>query len=281
MKRNEIIEAIGKEFITSNLEADEFSYKKALSEVGKNIEDYYNNNEARKYQKLDLRFANDRLTILIETKAKFTKKDMRLYQEQLSAYVRYEKEYSENKIVAILAETNGDEIYVWYGGSVIIDDNNKAENEMKIKDFSYYENLYFSKTNNKTEVIKSTKRLNEILHNCGIREKLRSQFVGTCLLALKNGLMYENVKEKINSNGNKNSKEKVIINNLRESLSGLLAKDSDPLNKVEKLAILNREVLEDQHISELSYTELQVILRFIDKNILPYINDKIQQGRIC
>lgn len=68
------IEAIGKEFITSNLEADGFSYKKALSEVGKNIEDYYNNNEARKYQKLDLRFANDRLTILIETKAKFTKK---------------------------------------------------------------------------------------------------------------------------------------------------------------------------------------------------------------
>lgn len=180
-----------------------------------------------------------------------------------------------------MAETNGDEIYVWYGGSVIIDDNKKAENEMKIKDFSYYENLYFSKTNNKTEVIKSTKRLNEILHNCSIREKLRSQFVGTCLLALKNGLMYENVKEKINSNGNKNSKEKVIINNLRESLSGLLAKDSDPLNKVEKLAILNREVLEDQHISELSYTELQVILRFIDKNILPYINDKIQQGRIC
>ncbi len=68
-----------------------------------------------------------------------------------------------------MAETNGDEIYVWYGGSVIIDDNKKAENETKIQNFSYYENLYFGKTNNKTEVIKSTKKLNEILHNYGIR----------------------------------------------------------------------------------------------------------------
>jgi len=28
-----------------------------------------------------------------------------------------------------------------------------------------------------------------------LNEKLRSQFVGTCLLALKNGLVYENIKE--------------------------------------------------------------------------------------
>ena len=40
MKRIEIIQTIGKEYLTSNIENDEFSYQKALKEVGKNIADF-------------------------------------------------------------------------------------------------------------------------------------------------------------------------------------------------------------------------------------------------
>lgn len=63
----------------------------------------------------------------METKNKFSKWDKAKIQAQLQDYVRFEKAYSDKKIVAILAETDGDEIWVWYGQSVIIDDEHRAE----------------------------------------------------------------------------------------------------------------------------------------------------------
>lgn len=41
------------------------------------------------------------------------------------------------------------------------------------------------------DILESLYLLNNLLHIEGIPEKLRSQFVGTCLLALKNGVKYE------------------------------------------------------------------------------------------
>lgn len=40
MKRSKIQQTIGVEYLTSNIENDEFSYNKALANVGKNINDY-------------------------------------------------------------------------------------------------------------------------------------------------------------------------------------------------------------------------------------------------
>ena len=37
MKRINIIDKIGKKYLTSNIENDEFSYQKALKEIGKDI----------------------------------------------------------------------------------------------------------------------------------------------------------------------------------------------------------------------------------------------------
>lgn len=50
--------------------------------------------------------------------------------------------------------------------------------------------------NDKTAVLENTARLNRMLHDNGIPEKLRSQFVGTCLLALKDGLIYKGLSTK-------------------------------------------------------------------------------------
>jgi hypothetical protein len=73
---------------------------------------------------------------------------------------------------------------VWYGQSVILDDKHKVEEETQLKTFVQYEEIYLGKVNDKIKVVDSIKTLNE---------KLRSQFVGTCLLALKNELVYENI----------------------------------------------------------------------------------------
>ena len=40
VKRNDIINHIGPNYLTTNIENDEFSYQKALKSIGKNIIDY-------------------------------------------------------------------------------------------------------------------------------------------------------------------------------------------------------------------------------------------------
>lgn len=279
MKRIDIINRIGNKYHVSNTETGEFSYVKALKNVGKNIKDFQKSSSGAKHQFLDIRFENERLAILVECKSLFSRWDKDKILQQLQDYVRFEKAYSEKKIVAILAETDGDEVWVWYGQSVIIDELHRIKNENTIKPFSEYENLCFGRVNDKIRVVDSIKSLNEKLHSDGITEKLRSQFVGTCLLALKNGLIYKDIKETIDpKTGNTISPERVILKNIKDILEGLLTR-SGSLNKAGKLAVLNSKVLDDQDVTSLTYKELSEILQFIDDNVVPYINDKSTAGQ--
>lgn len=279
MNRFEIIEKIGAQYHIGNIESGEFSYPTALKSVGKHIKDYQKGDTNKNHQYLDIRFENERLVILVETKNKFSKWDKSKIQKQLQDYVRYEKAFSDKRIVAILAETEGDNIWVWYGQSVIIDDEHIIKEETKLKTFEEYEEICFGKVNDKIKVIDSIKTLNEKLHSNGVNEKLRSQFVGTCLLALKNGLVYENIKETINpKTGKPLYPESVVINKIKDILEGLLTKGGS-INKASKLAILNNKVLDDQDVQSLTYNELSDILKFIDINIVPFINDKNTAGQ--
>lgn len=279
MNRIDIISKIGDKYHVGNTENGEFSYVQALKSVGKDIKDYQKGKTGTKHQFLDIRFENERLVILIETKNKFSKWDKDKIQGQLQDYVRFEKAYSDKKIVAIMAETEGDDIWVWYGQSVIIDDEHKCETETILKSFEEYEYLCFGKVNDKIRVVDSIKTLNEKLHSDGINEKLRSQFVGTCLLALKNGLVYKDIKKSIDPNTGKDLEpETIVINNIKAILEGLLTKGGS-INKASKLAILNNKVLDDQDVASLTYEELKDILSFIDGNVVPYINDKNTAGQ--
>lgn len=278
MERFEIIDKIGSFFYSSNLENGEFSYSKGLKSIGKSISDYRNSNSKKNHNYLDIRFENDRLAILVETKNRFDNWDKTEIQQQLQEYVKYEKAYSDRKIVAILAETEGNNVWTWYGQSVIIDDEHMVTNLSTILSFEEYEELCFGKVNDKLKVVDSIKVLNELLHSDGITEKLRSQFVGTCLLSLKNGLVYEGIKPTKDKSGKELKPEQVILKNIKEILEGLLSQGGD-LNKVGKLAILNNKVLEDQDVTSLSYQELKSLLAYIDNNIVPYINDKNTAGQ--
>jgi len=286
MNRFEIIQTIGQKYHIANIENGEFSYAKALRTVGKNIKDYQKATVGKKHQNLDIRFESKRLVVLVECKNKFSKWDKATIQGQLQDYVRFEKEYTDKRIVAILAETEGDDIWVWFGHSVIVDDKHKAADEHVLKSVEEYENLCFGRVNDKIKVVDSIKQLNELLHANNINEKLRSQFVGTCLLALKNGLVYKGISETVDENGKELSKTAVIINGIATILSGLLAKDfadgdnsEGKLIKAEKLSALNRRVLEDQDVTDLPYDDFKQILEFIEINILPYINEKSTAGQ--
>lgn len=281
MNRHDIIDRIGAKYHVGNTENGEFSYVQALKSVGKDIKDYQKAATGTKHQYLDIRFTNDRLVILVECKSKFSRWDKSKIQGQLQDYVRFEKAYSDKKIVAILAETEGNDVWVWYGQSVIIDDEHKVSTETVIRAFEEYENLCFGKVNDKIKIVDSIKQLNEKLHADGINEKLRSQFVGTCLLALKNGLVYKDIKATLDSKtGKELSPEKVILKNIKDILEGLLTKSGTVnINKASKLTILNNKVLGDQDVESLTYEELKEILEYIDTNVVPYINDKSTAGQ--
>ena len=258
MIRADIISSVGREYLTSNIENDEFSYPKAFSNAALPFKPI-RNRIGRAFEKLDIRFVKDNVTVLIETKQNFTVAD----EEQLSAYVEYEKALTGNKTVAILANTINDNIKVWRG---VVADSDLMPKETALRTMDEYVDFYTSKINDKEKVMQNTYKLNELLHRHSIPEKLRSQFVGTCLLALKNGLDYSTPTLTAAQ----------IRTRIREVLENLL---NDDLNKAEKLALLNRNVLDNQYVRQLKIDAIREILKFIEDNILPFINDKSTSGQ--
>ena len=276
MNRFDIIKTVGRQYLKSNIENGEFSYAK---EIGKDHKDYLTENATRNYQDIDLRFVDGNLTVLVETKSKLIASSSLNDMEQLQNYVIFEKELTRNKVVAILASTSNDDIRVWQDGSDIIDDEHEDKNERVFKSMEEYKNLHFGTRNDKIAIIQSTYQLNELLHQYGINEKIRSQFVGTCLLALKNSLVYSLPKD-IEKGGEIIRQETITTGQVRKGiediLTNLLEKD---LNKAEKLVILKNKVIDSQDVRDLKIREFQHILRDIENNILPYINDKSTMGQ--
>lgn len=263
MKRSEMINIVGSKYLISNIENDEFSYPKEFKKQSLKFVPIISSKSRRKYEMLDIRFIKDNVAVLIETKDDFND-DLELAKEQLSAYVEYEKQLNRDiKIVAILANTSNNKIMVWRG---VVSDMDFMPNESALRTIDEYLDFYTSKVNDKEKVMSNTYKLNELLHKHGISEKLRSQFVGTCLLALKNGLDYSTTT----------LTSRQIRARFGEVLEDLLSGD---IKKAEKLSLLNRNVLESQDVRTLEIAEFREILQFIDENILPFINDKSTSGQ--
>lgn len=168
MLRADMIAVVGRAYLTSNMENDEFSYKQAFSQASLPFKPI-RNSSGRAYEKLDIRFEKDKVTVLIETKQNFSKTD----EKQLAAYVAYEKALTGNKTITILANTKNDSVKVWRG---VVSDSDFLPKETALRTIDEYVDFYTSKINDKEKVMQNTYKLNEILHLHSIPEKLRSQF---------------------------------------------------------------------------------------------------------
>lgn len=261
MIRADIIATIGRKYMESNVESDEFSYPKAFSAFSLPFIPI-RNSSGRAFEKIDIRFVYNNITVLVETKQNFHS-NIDDAKQQLSAYVEYEKTLTGNKIVAILANTINDDILVWRG---VVSDVDFLPKETALRAMEEYVDFYVSKVNNKEKVMQNTYKLNELLHKHSISAQLRSQFVGTCLLALKNGLDYSTPS----------LTPAQIRVRIKEVLEDLLNSD---INKAEKLSLLNRNVLGDQYVRQLTIAAFREILQYIENNILPFINDKSTSGQ--
>lgn len=274
MTRYEIIERIGSQYHTTNIEDGEYSYVK---EAGSRVK--LENALGREFEhyKLDIRFEASDVVVLVETKQNFVDSDA----EQLAEYVAEEKAlHPGKKIIGILANTNNDAIRVW---KTSIDETHVLEDETVLDSMEHYVNLFAVMLQNDREaVLKNTLALNELLHKKDIDEAKRSQFVGTTLLYIKKmvkqtGLVVVGceLKERLNSFWemmDETSIRNAIGNTLDELLDG-------SENKQKKIELLQQNVLNDQKVRKLKKADWLEILNTILFNIYRYINADSSEGQ--
>ncbi len=274
MNRHDMIDRIGSNYLTSNIEAGEYSYVVEAASKAK-LEQLVGH--AVKHFKLDLRFEDEDFVVLIETKQNFAEADI----EQLKEYLEEEKAlHSDKKIICILANTKNDKIKVWKS---VIDDNNILSDETVLDTMEHYKSLfYLNKQNDREKVLKNTYALNELLHKKDIAEALRSQFVGTVLLHIKDLLkrlgatkIDEELKNKINDFFKLKS-EKEIIAGIENTLTELLD-GSD--NKNKKIELLQSSVLKNQKVRALKKKDWIEIIDSILMDIYKYIDTNSSEGQ--
>lgn len=267
MDRTAMINTIGIDYHTPNIEGGEYSYVQAagskdnlLKALGRNPEHF----------KLDIRFEYGDVVVLIETKQRFTKKD----EKQLNDYLQEEIALNYGKkIVAILANTKNDKIKVWQSE---IDEEHFLEDETVLDRMEHYVRLFeVNKQNDREKVLKNTSDLNTLLHKMDIDEKKRSQFVGTTLLYIKDMVVRSGAKS---IDAKLEEKFKDIWSSLNsEAIRGAIKGVLDDLldgseNKSKKIELLQRNVLNDQKVRKLSTTNWVDILDFILMKIYKYID---------
>lgn len=91
MKRTVMINTIGTDYLVSNIENDEFSYPKEFKRNGLPFSGITDPDTGNTYEKLDMRFIKNGISVLVETKDDFDLSKNKKAKEQLSAYVEYEK----------------------------------------------------------------------------------------------------------------------------------------------------------------------------------------------
>lgn len=274
MDRNTIINIIGKEFYTTNIEGGEWSYvqdagsKAALEKaLGRPFEHF----------KLDIRFEKSDTVVLVETKQSFTKAD----RKQLAEYVDEEKAlHPTNKIIAILANTKNNKIEVF---RTFIDDAYLLKDEIVLDSIEHYIKLFeVNKQNDREKVLKNTYNLNELLHKLDINEDKRSQFVGTTLLY---------IKDMVRKLG-KNSIDKALADDLekiwrvmdakqiRAGIESVLTNLLDGSeNKEAKIRLLQKNVLNDQKVKKLTITNWIKVMKTILLDIYKYIDIDSSEGQ--
>ena len=269
-----MIDRIGKEYLTTNIEAGEYSYVQEASSKEK-LEKAVGH--AVKHFKLDIRFENNSVAVLLETKQSFTKAD----EKQLAEYVEEERALHKGiKIIAILANTNNDKIKVW---RYSVDDSHLLKEETVLDAMEHYVKLFdTSRQNDKERVMKNTYDLNELLHKKDIDEKLRSQFVGTTLLYIKDMVkktgatrIDDALKDKLDDVWKMMSAEEIRAG-IKNTLDNLLDNSE---NKTKKIELLQKNVLNDQKVKKLKIKDWIEILDTILMDIYRYIDADSSEGQ--
>ena len=274
MDRTAIINKIGIQYHTPNIEGGEYSY---VQEAGTKAKLEKAVGHPVNHFKLDIRFEMDDVVVLVETKQIFTQAD----EAQLADYLEEERAlHKGKKVICILANTNNDKIKVWKS---FVDDNHVLKEETVIDTMGHYAKIFnVAKQNDREKVLKNTYDLNELLHKMDIDERLRSQFVGTTLLYLKNMVekkgatkIDDKLAEDLNAVWSMMD-DKSIRAAIESTLTNLLDGSE---NKTKKVELLQKNVLNDQKVRKLTTANWIKILDTILIDIYKYIDADSSEGQ--
>ncbi|KRK58106.1 N-6 DNA Methylase [Fructilactobacillus fructivorans] len=289
MKRHDIINRVGSQFLKANLESsDEWSY---LQDAGgqTKLKEYVGVEKDITHYKLDIRLVDEKsnCAILVETKHRFKSSD----EAQLAAYVDEEHAmFPNHNVVAILADTDDDKVKVWKQN---VDSESELKQESVLQSMEHYVSLFkFQKQNNREKVMKNTVKLNELLQTYNIGVDIRSQLVGSCLLYIKNKVGKHEKNSYITNTDiselEKEMKEKdpeVIRTEIRSELKKLLQKSSkknnsdSELNVNQKVGLLDKNVFENQNVKSLDSDKWASILGGTLGGVYRYINMNSAEGQ--
>lgn len=274
MNRYDMIERIGKEYLTSNVEAGEYSYVKEAGSKN-NLEKAVGHNVT--HFELDIRFECEDIVVLIETKQNFRDSDA----DQLREYLECERAlHKGKKCIGILANTDNDKIRVYKS---FIEVSYILPDETVLDRMAHYVKLFApNKQNDREEVLKNTYELNKLLHKMDIDENKRSQFVGTTLLYIKD-MVYkagatkidDKLVEKLNTVWEMMN-DKAIRGAIEGVLNNLLDGSE---NKTRKIELLQKNVLNDQKVKKLTTTNWIKVLDTILLDIYRYIDTDSSEGQ--
>lgn len=276
MSRITMINTVGKQYVTSNIEGGEFSYVKQAGSKEKLAQVL---GRTPIHHKLDIRFFDpeSNTAVLIETKQRQVDNDV----VQLREYVDEEKAlFPNNKIIAILANTTNEELRVWKNN---VNDESEMPGETAVDTMSYYVSLFeASRQNNREQVLRNTYALNELLHKKDIDEKLRSQFVGTTLLYVKDvvkklGISDINEETAVQLREYWSTFDEAQIRTGIETTLDNLLDGSD--NKAKKIKLLRSNVVSDQKVRALKLDDWLDILIDIVTGIYAYIDEDSSEGQ--
>ena len=215
--------------------------------------------------------------VLIETKQNFVSSD----EDQLREYLEEERAiHPGRKAICILVNTNNDKIKVWKS---FVDDEHLLKDESMLDRMEHYVNLFkINKSNDRETVLKNTYALNELLHKKDIDENLRSQFVGTSLLYIKDLVKKKGIvfvtKEFVDSL--KEMWSLMTPKGIRGAIEGVLSDLLDGSdNKAKKIELLQKNVLGNQKVRALKTTDWMDILETIILNIYRYIDTDSSEGQ--
>ena len=274
MDRVQMVNTIGEEFNTTNIEGGEYSYVQAAggksqleAKVGHPVSHF----------KLDIRFECEDVVVLIETKQNFVADD----EKQLREYLEDERAiHPSKKAICILANTTNDKIKVWKS---FVDDEHVLADETTLDKMAHYVKLFkINKSNDRETVLKNTYSLNELLHKKDIDENLRSQFVGTSLLYIKDIVKKKGVvlitKEFVDSL--KEMWSLMTPKGIRGAIEGVLSDLLDGSdNKAKKIELLQKNVLGNQKVRALKTNDWMEILETIILDIYRYIDTDSSEGQ--
>lgn len=148
---------------------------------------------------------------------------------------------------------------------------------------AHYVKLFkINKSNDRETVLKNTYSLNELLHKKDIDENLRSQFVGTSLLYIKDIVKKKGVvlitKEFVDSL--KEMWSLMTPKGIRGAIEGVLSDLLDGSdNKAKKIELLQKNVLGNQKVRALKTNDWMEILETIILDIYRYIDTDSSEGQ--